>query len=100
MSWFEEVDAGMVAGPGTALVWSIVDFSGKLFSNNRASTIARLLAQSLFFWLKYFDHIFARNPRAVDAASCTYFYGVKSGNQASPVDIIQKYHASSQRNPA
>ncbi|MCP3954883.1 MAG: class I SAM-dependent methyltransferase, partial [Desulfobacterales bacterium] len=57
MERFKEIDTGMVAGPGTALVWSIVDFSKALSSNRRISNLLALAARTGFFWLKYFDYL-------------------------------------------
>ena len=88
---FEEIDAGMVAGPGTALTWSIVDLSRSLSANRKISSLLSIAARFLFFWLKYFDFLAEKNPVALDAASCTYFYGVKIGNQTSPAEIIRRY---------
>ncbi|VAX11780.1 methyltransferase type 11, putative [hydrothermal vent metagenome] len=88
---FDEIEAGMIAGPGTALVWSITDFSRALFSNARFSSFAALLSRTLFFWLKYFDYLCKDNPIALDAASCTYFYGKKAVKRTSGKEIIEQY---------
>jgi SAM-dependent methyltransferase len=88
---FEEIDTGMVAGPGTALVWGIVDFSKAVFSNRRLSSAAGLAARLFFFWLKYLDYIVENSPRALDSASCTYFYGRKSHQTVNGLEIISRY---------
>jgi SAM-dependent methyltransferase len=90
--YFEEVDAGMVAGPGTALVWSIVDFSKSMFANTRVSSLFAFISRAIFFWLKYFDHLMKENPIAFDAASCTYFYGRRQESRVPAETIIDKYH--------
>ncbi len=90
--YFMEVEAGMVAGPGTALVWSIVDFSKVIFSSPRLSSLCALISRGVFFWLKYFDYLFKNNPIALDAASCTYFYGKKQTGKIAASSIIEKYN--------
>lgn len=91
---FKEIDAGMVAGPGTNLVWQITDFAKLLSPNPRISSGLALVARGLFFWIKYTDHIFKNNPKALDAASCTYFYGNRQEEAHPPSDIIRRYGAT------
>lgn len=91
---FKEIDVGMVAGPGTNLTWQIVDSAKLLSQNPRISSGLALLARTLFFWVKYTDHIFKRNPKALDAASCTYFYGSRQKQAYSPADIVARYGVS------
>jgi len=88
---FKEIDSGIVCGPGTALVWSLVDFFRALSSNARVSSLLGMFARAVFFWLKYFDYITKDNPHALNAASGTYFYGTKSATIVSSVEIISKY---------
>ncbi len=91
LEFFDEIDAGMVAGPGTALVWSIVDFFKALSSNKRVSSILALVSRAIFFWLKYFDYLLKDTPTALDAASCTYFFGAKATERTSATEIIRRY---------
>ena len=88
---FEEVDTGIVGGPGTALVWSLCDFFGGLSSNKKISFLLSASARLMFFWLKYFDYLTKDNPHALNAASCTYFYGTKAVNGVSAKEIIARY---------
>ena len=88
---FDEVDAGMVAGPGTALVWQINECARFLVPSRPLSTVVRLVTRFLFFWIKYLDYLVARHPRAVDAASGTYFYGTLRATQVDDADIIRRY---------
>lgn len=88
---FEEIDAGMVAGPGTALTWSIVDFSRSLTTNRKISNLLSIATRVLFFWLKYIDYLLQKNPAALDAASCTYFYGSRKENRTDASTIVQRY---------
>ena len=88
---FEEIDSGMVAGPGTALTWSIVDFFKGLTRNQKISSLLSIAARIVFFWLKYIDHLVKNNPAAIDAASCTYFYGSKKPVHTRPSAIVKRY---------
>lgn len=88
---FEEIEGGMVAGPATALVWQLTELSRAMFSNPRLASAAVLSCRTLFFWIKYFDYLIARNPRALDAASCTYFYGQLRATPVDPSEIIRRY---------
>ena len=88
---FDEIEGGMVAGPATALVWQLTELSRAMFLNPRLASAAALISRSVFFWIKYLDHLVARNPRAVDAASCTYFYGQLRATPVDPTDIIRRY---------
>lgn len=94
---FKELDAGMVSGPGTNLVWQIADFAKLLSGNPRISSGLGVVARALFFWIKYSDHIFKNNPKALDAASCTYFYGKRQSETCLPSDIIARYGLSNFR---
>ena len=74
LSAFSELDAGMVAGPGTALVWAIENFALALFPRALRS-VTKAGARVIFGWLKYADVLLKNRPRAMDGASCTYFFG-------------------------
>jgi hypothetical protein len=88
---FEELDAGMVAGPGTALVWAFENFSASFFSNAHARKGAKLLTRCATFWLKYFDYFLVGRPAAMDGASCTFFFGVKDKVGVADSEIIERY---------
>ena len=95
LNHFGELSSGLVAGPGTALVWSIehfvLCFSWKLMPRNLLKAGVRLT----LFWLKYFDYLFKNNPQALDGASCTYFIGRKQLNQkTSDKQIIERYRGA------
>jgi len=89
---FDAVESGMVAGPGTALVWSLEHFAASLFGRGMPSKAARAGARLLFFWLKYFDYLLARSPTAMDSASCTYFYGRRRAGKVRDADIVAAYN--------
>jgi SAM-dependent methyltransferase len=88
---FEEIDTGMVAGPATALLWSIENF---LLSFSATALIRKFIKVGvrLFFgWIKYFDYILCQKPQAMDAASCTYFLGRRRVSVRSDTNIIESY---------
>lgn len=94
---FKEIDSGMVAGPGTALAWSLVSFFKALSSSSKISSLLSIAARCGFFWLKYFDYLFQNNPQALDAASCTYFYGSKTEGRKTATVIIDRYEGGKLR---
>jgi SAM-dependent methyltransferase len=83
---FTELDRGVVAGPGTALTWSIDHFTRALFRSRTAGRIARVLC----FWLRFADRV--ADPRAAaDAASALYFLGRRSDRSLTPAEAIAGY---------
>jgi hypothetical protein len=92
---FVEQESGMVAGPGTALVWAIVEFARALPGNDRLAALFGMSAQAAFFWLKYADRVVRPTSRAINAASCTYFLGTRSDAPCPDSDIIARYGAGS-----
>jgi SAM-dependent methyltransferase len=91
MNQFHEIEAGMVAGPGTALAWSIEYFLLSFVGGGRARMGVKALARLGTFWLKWFDKILAKRPAAMDAASCTYFYGEIIGEHTQDAEIVEAY---------
>lgn len=91
MNHFEEIESGMVAGPGTALAWSVeyflTAFAGRSFNRK----ILKAASRYGTFWLKWFDYYLAGRPQAMDGASCTYFYGSKSYTNTPDEVIIDRY---------
>jgi SAM-dependent methyltransferase len=86
---FEEVSAGVVAGPGVQMIWSIDSLIRSLFR----SPTAGKLASAAFFWLRWLDR--AIPPAySIDGASSCYFLGRNSGTQLSPRDLIKRYRGA------
>jgi hypothetical protein len=84
----------MVVGPAMSLVWAIEHFAGSVPSGDRAALYARVFARLMSFWIKYADRLLAKRPRALDAASCTYFMGRKDpGFVLSEAELIDSYSA-------
>jgi SAM-dependent methyltransferase len=89
--YFSEEDAGMVAGPATSFLWSLDMLLRSLSSNKRLSRAFSIGGRLLFGWIKYIDKLIANNAIAMDAASCTFYLGIKSNNKRSATSIIDAY---------
>jgi SAM-dependent methyltransferase len=92
---FDEVDAGMVAGPATALLWALCDLPRGLFTSPRISQLATIVIRCLFFWIKYLDVLMKHNQKALDFSCATYYWGNKAEHPVSAESIVKKYGASS-----
>ncbi len=89
---FDELDSGLVAGPGTALAWSLEYFAAALAPTPALVLPARGLARLASSWLQYLDHLCAGSPAALDAAACTYFYGRRRAEGEVPdPEIVARY---------
>ena len=87
---FEEIDAGMEGGAGTALTWSIGYFVRAVTGSVRFGTAITLS----FFWLRYFDRL-GRSAHHLDGASGVYFLGRKSDRPIHPKDLITYFEQCS-----
>lgn len=97
---FNEVavlEKGMVAGPATALVWSLETFAMSFTSGKLARNVIKAGNRVFFGWLKYFDYMFAKRPQAMDGASCTYLLGRKIDGQISDSEIVANYIGANSR---
>ncbi len=90
-SKFLEIEAGMVAGPATALAWAIENFILAFFSGQRLRKIAKVFTRFGLFWLKYFDYFLIRRIEAMDGASCTYLFAKKIDGEVADSKIISDY---------
>lgn len=86
-----EVESGMVAGPGTALVWSLENFFLAFVSRSSLRQLVKLGTRLAFSWLKFTDYLLVNKPQAMDGASCTYLFGRKSSIIRSDRDIVSSY---------
>jgi SAM-dependent methyltransferase len=93
---FEQINAGVVSGPGVALVWSIRYLSRALGSGEALSRLVSLP----FFWLRYLDRL-ARGRAAADGASGVFFLGRRSEARLSPKAMPSYYEQqeSGERRP-
>ncbi|MGH9365261.1 MAG: class I SAM-dependent methyltransferase [Thermoanaerobaculia bacterium] len=89
---FNELSSGIVAGPGTALVWAVEHFALCFVRGRGPRLLVKAVVRFALFWVKYFDYLFRNNPQATDGASCTYFFGRKEVNGgATDREIIDRY---------
>lgn len=94
---FRELRSGMVAGPGTALVWSLEHLALSLVGRGALRLPVKAAARTLFFWIKYLDHLVKDRPEAMDAAACTYFLGrVDPAGGTSDREIVNRYRGAGQ----
>ena len=92
---FHELDRGVVAGPSTALLWSLRYFARSLPS--KRSSIQLLLDKLVvicFFWLKHLDRLLIGHPGATDGASGVFFMGSKQDQPVSDVDVLASYRGA------
>ena len=86
-----EIESGIVAGPGTALVWAIESFILAFITQSQVRMLSKVTIRFLFSWIKYFDLLLKDKPAALDGASCTYLLGTKNNGCVSDAEIIMKY---------
>jgi SAM-dependent methyltransferase len=91
---FDEVDSGVSGGPAMAMLWSIRYFL-LAFTTSRAvrALISRVISLVLF-WVKYIDLFLARRPGGIDAASGTYFLGVRRAGRVTDASILAGYRGA------
>jgi len=75
---FEEVDAGICTGPGSAVSWISVDYSRVIFKGKYFSKILSLLTRILVSPLKYMDLLRVKGALTQTVASAFYFLGRKT----------------------
>jgi len=88
---FSEIEAGMTAGPGSALAWSIESYARAFFRSSKMRQIVTGLCRIFSGLLKYTDRLLEKNPAAMDGACGTFFFGQKSDKLRSDEDIIAAY---------
>jgi SAM-dependent methyltransferase/uncharacterized protein YbaR (Trm112 family) len=88
---FDELESGIVCGPGMALAWSYQYFLTSLVEAPALRSVARTFARFTAFYLKYFDSFLARKRGADDAASGFYLLGRRSELTLSDRDLIKQY---------
>jgi SAM-dependent methyltransferase len=97
MEGFRETDAGMVAGPATALVWSLEHFVCAFAESQLSRRVLKAVARLLFSWIKFADYWLQGRSKAMDGASCTFFLGTKSTTTTPPSQIIARYGSRTDR---
>lgn len=86
-----EIDSGMVAGPGTALVWALENFALAFMVRPKFRKISKAAIRLVFGWIKYSDLLLDAKPAAMDGASCTYLLGFKMDRKIPDNEIIARY---------
>ena len=88
---FEEINSGIVCGPGMALAWSYRYFLLSFFKSNFLRKLVILFTAFTAFYLKYFDKFLIKKKGSFDAASGYFFLGKKSNEILSDKDLIKQY---------
>ncbi len=89
---FNEISSGVVAGAGSALVWSLKYFLTSFANNKKTDRILSYGGTFLFFWVKYFDLILNKSKGSIDAASGFYFLGRKEKDYLlSDKELLSSY---------
>jgi SAM-dependent methyltransferase len=89
---FEEIEAGVVHGAGTSLIWSLRWLWRSLGAGDPLSTLLALP----FFWIRFLDR-FGRGRSSEDAASDVYFFGRKSERSLHPREVVNYYESRLER---
>jgi SAM-dependent methyltransferase len=87
--WFDEIDSGPTAGPGTQLLWSLDHLVRGLTRSQTAGRLVRALLFGLRFLDRYVDRAYS-----LDAASAVYFLGRRSDTEMTPTDIVAYYRGA------
>lgn len=91
---FEEVQAGMIGGPGMALAWSWQYFLRSFARTTRMHMLLTIIGRLTSFYLKYFDHLLKDKPASYDAASGFYFMGRRSAEILNDKVLVNVYPAA------
>jgi len=95
---FREIESGLVAGPATALAWSVEHLALTLVKRPRSRLLVKAGVRGTFGWVRLADRRLARRPAAVDGASCTYFLGARrASGTTSDREIVAGYRGAQQR---
>jgi SAM-dependent methyltransferase len=88
---FEEIDSGVVCGPGMALAWSYSYFIFSFFNSKKIRKLLIPFTRLTSFFLKYFDYLLMDKPGAFDAAAGFYFMGRKSDSPLDDRELLKLY---------
>jgi SAM-dependent methyltransferase len=89
LRWFNEIDSGPAAGPGTQLLWSVDHLIRGLTRSQNAGRLVR----ALLFWLRLLDRHVDR-AYALDGASAVFFLGRRSGTEMTRNEIVAYYRGA------
>lgn len=88
---FEEIEVGVVAGPGTALALAMRSFFLSFSEGKAYQAAVRVLLPFVLFWLKYVDRSLVHKMHARDYASTSFFLGRKIDRVRSDREIVAAY---------
>ena len=88
---FEEIRAGVVNGPATALAWTFEHYLAAFSERAGTRSALRTLARFMTFPILWTDRILARKAGAYTAASAYYFFGQLSERELSDREILEFY---------
>jgi len=87
---FDELDAGVAVGPGSALAWNLTYFLTSFARTRRTRRALYGAGSLLFFWLRGFDR-WLDTDAALDAAAGYYFLGRRSSRVLADAELITHY---------
>ena len=90
----EEIDSGIVCGPGMALAWAWTYFLTSFARSASSRRVLQQVGRLTGFWLTWFDPYLSDKPGAFDAASAFYFLGEKRGAVLADRDIPPLYRGA------
>jgi SAM-dependent methyltransferase len=88
---FEELDSGVMHGPGTALGLSFQYFLLSFAQRRSTRGFLRAAARTTSFFLKYCDIYLNKRPGSLDAAAGYYFLGAKSTAVLPEEDLLRQF---------
>jgi SAM-dependent methyltransferase len=91
---FDEVDAGPVGGPGEALAWSVSYFISAFARSDVTRARIRAATTLLTLPLRWSDRLLEGGRGTADAASGTYFIGLRAERSLSDEEIVAAYAGS------
>jgi SAM-dependent methyltransferase len=86
---FAELGTGAVAGPGTALLWSV----DHLVRGLTRSQLAGRLARVPLLWVRLLDRLVDERA-GLDAASAVFFLGCRSATEITPGEVVAHYRGA------
>jgi len=91
---YDEIDSGVVCGPGAALAWCYQQFLLSFTSSRACRAVIKAFARITSFYLKYFDWLLLHKPSALDGAAGFYFLGRKTDRQLSDRELLSMYRGA------
>lgn len=72
--FFNEMNSGVIAGPGSVMAWSSLYFITAFAPNKKADKMLSFGGSFLVFWMKYLDYLFNSQKGGVYDAACGLFF--------------------------